>query len=288
MPSSSSTAELPENETVFELPGDLRPTTYMWVQTCENLKCSCREAAVVVTDTSREAAIEQGGILRDRLKGGLPDSRAAVALAAHAEHFFLRIDSGKVYWAFGDKVQDVHDRPRIARVMRHVDGEVLEEIGRLWCRGKGLMEPAQMVLQIVQAKAPVLDWTPGELLSWDVMQLGARQDIYTVGDRHYQALERYCPTADCPRDEVAIQFKSTSQGWITGGVVIDVSSGDMELRVDLRADRPRLRQLWAVYQERNPRYLTRFRKRCALVKQVCERFELPNGDPLRGCAGMHY
>ena len=118
----------------------------------------------------------------------------------------MDIDSAEVFSIQAGEPLNLAAHPRIADIATRIDGELLDSIGRLWYRGKGWPDPE---LEFRPAKAiATMGWKPGELLAWDDVCKGLRQDIYVLDDRVYEAMELYCPVADCECGEVSVSFEA--------------------------------------------------------------------------------
>jgi len=141
--SSNDTVRLPSNERVVELTG-ARPT-WLWVRTCAEPLCDCRSALIVTTDVGREALLGQGAAARDALAAGATQWELGAKLI-DIDHFFLDIDTARVCWFNGRDEIDVRDHPRLGPIARRIDGQMLDEIGRLWHLGKGRPDPERRVL----------------------------------------------------------------------------------------------------------------------------------------------
>ncbi|MGH8217476.1 MAG: hypothetical protein ACREUT_02730 [Steroidobacteraceae bacterium] len=255
---------LPPNEQVVALGGE-RPT-WLWIRTCAHPRCDCRSAFVVASDAGAEALHEQAAAVRNALAAGASQSEVGAQLI-DVDHFLLDIDSARVSWFNGRDEIDVRDHPRLAPIARRIDGEMLDEIGRLWHLGKGRSDPEQRVLNA--RKVVPRGWKRGDLLAWDELCAGVRRDLYDLGHHIYEAHELYCPVPECTCGEVVIDFEARSPRGAPhpGGVV--VSSPDAVAKLEpSKLGQARLEQLWAAFQQRHPRYADRFAKRYATIKII--------------------
>jgi hypothetical protein len=272
MLSADQASQLAANEALFELPGDT--STSLWVRTCEDPQCQCRSALVVVTDAGRDVLLKQAAIVRAAWDGQVTDSSVAARLD-RAHHFFLDIDSAKVFWSWqnGEDV-DVSDHRHIGPIARRIDGELLDEIARLWYSGKGRPDPEQQVLQV--EKVSVAGWLRGGLVAWNDLMVGLRQDIYDLGHHVYEANEMYCLNPDCRCAEVVIAFDALAPRGTAdpGHVVVVTSSGEVRAMPHKRAEH-RLAELWAAFQQRHPSHMARFARRYAVVGMLGARIVQP-------------
>ena len=268
MLSGNDTAQLPSNERVLELRGE-RPT-WLWVRTCAEPQCDCRSAFVVATEAGHEAALQQGATVRDTLAAGSTQWEVGAKLI-DIDHFYLDIDTAKVCWFNGHDEIDVCDHPRLGPIARRIDGELLDEIGRLWHVGKGLPDPEQQVLNAREVVPR--GWERGDLLAWDDLCSGVRRDLYVLGHHIYEAHELYCPIPECDCDEVVIDFEARSpRGATHPGSIVMSSSGTAARLEPNKRGQARLEQLWAAFQQRHPHYTARFAGRYAAIKSIGARF----------------
>jgi hypothetical protein len=272
MLSADEASQLAANEALFDLPGDT--STSLWVRTCEDPQCQCRSALVVATDAGRDVLLKQAAIVRAAWNAQVTDSSVASRLD-RAHHFFLDIDSAKVFWSWrnGEDV-DVSDHRHIGPIARRIDGELLDEIARLWYSGKGRPNPEQQVLKV--EKVSIAGWRPGRLVAWSDLMVGLRQDIYDLGHHVYEAHEMYCVSPDCRCGEVVIDFEAlTPRGAPDPGhVVVVAPSGEARAMPRKRAE-DRLAELWAAFRHRHPSHMARFARRYAVVRMLGARIAQP-------------
>jgi len=153
--------------------------------------------------------------------------------------------------------------------VERIDGDLLDEIGRLWYRGKGLPEPEQQALLATQVV--IRGWREGEMLAYGDVLTGVRQDFYVFGDRLYEAEEMYCPLPGCACGEVTVAFETrVPRGAPPPGRVIVDGSGRGKLEPS-KNGRDRLAQLWRAFLERHPRHVDRFARRYPVMKTIGER-----------------
>jgi hypothetical protein len=272
MLSADQASQLAANEGLFELPGDA--STSLWVRTCEDPQCQCRSALVVVTDAGRDVLLKQAAIVRAAWNAQVKDSSLASRLD-RAHHFFLDIDSAKVFWSWenGEDV-DVSDHHHIGPIARRIDGELLDQIARLWYAGKGRPDPEQQVLAV--EKVSITGWQPGTLVAWNDLMVGLRQDIYDLGHHVYEACEMYCISPDCRCGEVVISFEGLAPRGTPdpGHVVVVAPSGEVRAVPHKRGEH-RLAELWAAFRHRHPSHMARFARRYAAVRMLGARIVQP-------------
>jgi len=127
-------------EGLFELRG---PTsTWVWVHTCPEPKCDCRSALVLSTPMGREALLSGGAAVRDAWQTGTGYVEVAATLK-DVTTFVLDIDTTEVSAPVGKEPLDLRAHPEIQRLANLIDGNTLDEVGRLWYRGKGMPVPDQ-------------------------------------------------------------------------------------------------------------------------------------------------
>ena len=90
---------------------------------------------------------------------------------------------------------DFEAHPEARDVVDRIDGETLEELGRLWYRGKGWPDPEEKSRDAPQIK--VESWKPGEVVAWSEAMVGVRQDIFRIGARVFEAVVLYCVAEGC-------------------------------------------------------------------------------------------
>ncbi len=171
----------------------------MWLCafTCPTPGCDCRTAVVLSTGGDRETLVTRGAPVRDAWLRGESHAKAAAALEG-VTAFAIDIDEGRVFPAYDEDPLAAFDfdaHPEARRVVDRIDGEMLEELGRLWYRGKGWPDPEEKGRQAPAIK--VESWKPGQLVAWGEALVGVRQDIFRLGDRVFEAVDLYCVAAGC-------------------------------------------------------------------------------------------
>lgn len=266
------------NEAVLRL--GTQGSSFLWVKTCPAQKCDCRKALIVATDAGHEALLAHRKLAHEVEDQGWAAQTARLE-AAGVDHFYLDIDSTAVYRLQDNRRTDVSGDPRVAAFARRIDGELLEEIGRLWRRGKGWQDLEERMLQ---AKEIVMrGWKRGRMVSWDDLQMDVRQDLYLLDGRAYEAQELYCPVPDCTCGEVYIDFETGRRLTSIGHVETSLSGASPALKPKSR-HAIQLQQLWAAYQQRHPDYPARLARRYAVVKKLGARFVAPQSQRARPVA----
>lgn len=190
--------DLELNEDIIErLDSDKEPLL-LWVQTCPGESCPCRSALVVAAGSRAQldAHVEIVRQLWDET-----DDAAAFAAQVPADvvAFEIDIDSGEVVMPMSN---DANVTPAVKLVAHQIDGDLLDRLASLWYLGKEQPDAA------TQAVSPseIRDYTPGQLLAWDEVHIGARADIYSVDGLALEAIETYCVRPKCQCNDVHIQF----------------------------------------------------------------------------------
>lgn len=266
---------LAANEAVFALPGD--PATLLWVRTCEATDCDCRTAVAVATDAGRDLLLDQAAIVRAAWEADEMDDAMASRLD-RCHHFCIHIDSGIAFWSWD--ANDLNDDPRIGPIARRIDGELLDDIGRLWYRGKGWPSPEQQALDATTITVAIPGWKPGNLAGWNDLGLGVRQDLYESGDTVYQAHEMYCVNPACACSELTVVFEAVPPraAAIPGHVDVTLPGG-AAVAVPAHGGGQRLAELWAAFQHRYPGHVARFAQRYAFIRKIRHRVGRPPTTP---------
>jgi hypothetical protein len=259
---------LADDEGVFQLSGYDAP--WIWAHTCPTPKCSCRSALILATNDGRAALLERGAPVRTAWQDGSGYADVAARLS-DLDVFHIEIDSIEIFTPLGDEPLDLAKHPRIRAIVERLDGELLEEIGRLWYRGKGLPNPESAIRRA--GEIVIEGWQPGEMLAWNDVLRGVRQDLYLLDDRVFEATEMYCPVPDCSCGEVIVDFETLMpRGAPPPGRVTVQRAG--AVKFESGKDRGgRLARLWAAFEQRFPKYLERFARRYPVMKEVGARVE---------------
>lgn len=250
------------HEGVFELAGT--PPVWIWVHTCPTPNCECRAALVLATYEGREKLLERGaGVHQVWLAGS--DYPGAAAELDDLIAFHIDIDSTDVALLRDDGAKDLAAHPDIVNIARRIDGDVLDAIGRLWFHGKGEHDPEQLMAEAT--KFSFNHWKPGEMVTWTEVG-GVRRDLYQMEGQTYEAFDFYCiqPGCNCAEVRVGFQVAPVSSLQTAGNVLVRLS-GAVEFDPSEKNGQ-RLKQLWAAYKQRHPRYLERMARRNQLMKTV--------------------
>ena len=260
---TTKVGQIPPCNEVYELSG--AQLERIWVHTCPTPGCSCRTALVIATLEGHEHLLERGAAYSEAWSMGA--NHADVAERFDDLIFFnLDIDSAEITSALADEPLDLASHPYVEDIAKHIDGELLDAIGRLWYRGKGLPDPEQEALPPGEIRRT--GWKRGEMLGWDDAFMGVRQDFYLLDGQLYEAAEMYCPVPGCKCGEVFIFFEIPEpQRVASPGYVIVKETGaiDMQPNGDASA---LLGQLWTAFRQRHPNYLARFARRYPIMKAV--------------------
>jgi len=261
-----------ENDRIFELAGP--EPVWIWARTCDLVSCECRSVLVLATHAGREFLLERGAAALDALnrrRNGLAIPAAIDGLIV----FHVDIDTAEVDPPIGDELLAVPAHPRISDVAMRIDGDLLDAFNQLWYRGKGLPDLDQEVLAATEIV--VKGWRRGGMLAWDEVFTGARQDVYVLEGRHYEAVDMYCPVPECECGEVAIDFAVLALRGAPrpGRIAVQLLSGVTEITPGSKRERDRLGRLWVEFRRRHPNYLARFARRHAVMKRVGARVVEP-------------
>lgn len=266
---------------LLRLPGD--EPSWIWAFTCRTRDCSCRAAVVLAASGDREDLRARGAPVAEAWDRG-DDHIAAAAPLTELTVFDLDLDTAEV-GALRAKAPftpaELAARPELRRVVERIDGEILEEIGRLWYLGKQTPLPEEARRAAPQIE--VADWRPGELVSWLEMMIGTRDDLYVLDDTAFEALDLYCIKPGCSCGEVVVHFQSGARPnpRPTGAVRVS-PSGAAVLEPAHARDRARLERLWAAFQQRHPRYRERFAQRTAVMQELGPRIVPAPAGRVRG------
>ena len=255
---------------LFELGGD--PPRWIWAFTCPTPGCDCRTAIVLTANGERDALVECGAPVRSAwLRGESYADAAARAVGTTA--FAVDIDGGGIFPVVGDDpfaAFDFDACPDAREVVDRLDGDVLDAIGRLWYRGKGWPDPEEKSRGVAQIK--IEDWRPGEVVSWGEALVGVRKDIYRFGERVFEANDLYCVARDCDCGEVVLDCAPlVPRGAPNPGAIRVARSGEPTFEPEHERHRERLERLWAAFGKRHPRYVERFGRRSAVMREIAPR-----------------
>jgi SEC-C motif-containing protein len=252
---------------MFRLPGD--EPSWIWAFTCRTQDCSCRDALVLATPGDRETLLTRGAAVGEAWSHGDGHIAAAAALS-DVSVFHLDLDSAEVALLQQDTrltPKDLAVRPQLRRVVERIDGEILDAIGHLWHLGKGTPDPEE-----ANRDAPRIeleDWEAGDLVAWNEVLVGVRDDLYVRDDGVFEATELYCVASGCACGETVIRFsESRPREVLPIGAVRIAGSGKAVLEPDLHRQRGLLERLWAAFQRRHPRHRERFARKAATLQEL--------------------
>jgi len=262
-PPARDKVRLAHDDGVFELAG--AEPIWIWAHTCPKPRCSCRSALVLATNEGRDTLLERGAVVREAWNAGTGYAEIGEKLDDLVV-FHIDIDTAEVFAPDGDKPLALADHPRIGAVAERIDGDLLDSIGRLWYRGKGWLDPEEEALASSEIK--IHGWRRGELLAWDDVYTGVRQDFYVLDKRLYEAADMYCPIPACDCGEVTISFECRRpRGAPPPGRVIVHRTGVTEIEPG-KHGHEFLDQLWRAFQKRHPGYVARFARRYPTMKSI--------------------
>ena len=154
---------------LVELAGD--DPRWIWAFTCATPGCDCRTAVVLSTEGDRQGLVVRGAPVRDAWLRGDSHAKAAATLEG-VTAFAIDIDEGGVFPAYDEDplaASDFDAHPEVRRVADRIDGDTLEELGRLWYRGKGWQ-----------------GWLGGARRWW------ASERTFSLRHRVFEAVNLYC------------------------------------------------------------------------------------------------
>lgn len=250
-------------EAVFALGGDT--PGHIWVRTCPTLYCDCRDALVLAGFEGQEALLDRATPVRAAsLAGSGVDDAAAEVKGLVA--FRMDIDALFAYAPAGSEPLDLAEHPDISAVSARMKGDMMEAIGRLWLKGKGMPDPETRVR--AQGNAiTVPSWQPGQLLGWVEADLKVREDVYHYKNRYYGAYDRYCTTVDCDCGEVLIEFCAGNYSTPPVGHVVVKFAGEVRFEAE-RNSKHLIEVLWSMFTARHPNYLAQFQEREKKIKTL--------------------
>lgn len=249
---------------------------WIWAFTCSTVGCDCRTALVLSTGGDRETLLARGAPIRDAWLRGQSHAKAAAAIEG-VTAFAIDIDDGELFPAYSEdpfEALDLDAHPDARDVVDRIDGDTLEELGRLWYRGKGLPNPEET--SRAAERIEVEDWEPSDMVAWDEAMVGVRQDVFRVGEHVYAAIDHYCASEGCSCGEVLVDFapvgvRGTALPTLLPGAVRVYKHGEATVEPEHEEHRERLEQLWSAFQKRHPRYRDRFARRAAVMQSLAGR-----------------
>jgi hypothetical protein len=182
------------------------------------------------------------------------------------EVFHIDIDTVEASTPANDTPLVLTEHPEVGAIVERLDGEMLDRIGELWYRGKG-MPTLEEQLRAAEQIA-VRGWKPGQLVAYDEALGGVRADLYSLDGHLYEVLDQYCVALGCTCGEIAVDVTMITPrgGRHMGRVVVEQSGA---VRLEPQGDgRERLEQAWVAFQKRHPSYRARLARREAAMKEV--------------------
>jgi hypothetical protein len=259
-------ARLTVEQGVFELPG--QDPIWIWARTCPTLGCECRSALILATSHSRQLLLERARVVDEAWHAGAGYIDVATSLDG-VEVFHLDIDTVEASTPANDTPLVLAEHPEVHAVMERLDGEMLDRIGELWYRGKGMPTPEARLRGA--ARVSLRGWTPGDMLPYEEALGGVRADLYHLEDGWYEAMELYCAAPGCTCGEVVIDVApAEARGRPHIGRVVVERSGAARLEPEGNG-RERLQQVWLAFQKRHPSYRARLARRDAAMKELGSR-----------------
>jgi hypothetical protein len=265
--------QLATEDGLFELTG--AESIWIWAHTCPAPDCACRLALILATTDGREALAKRGRGVREAWNAGSGYATVASTLK-DVEVFRLDIDSLEAFPLTDEHPLDLATHPRVRSVVERLDGEVLDDIGRLFYCGKGKPDPET---RLRAAQEIVLKgWSRGNMLPFDDV-CGVRRDLYLFDGNKFEATEMYCPIPECTCGEVLVDFEwcKPPENRHAGRVLIPRVGA---IRIEpTRSGQSGLEQLWQAFQKRHPRYRERFARRGAVLKDLGTRLPPERESP---------
>src|SRR5262249_38291220 len=128
------------------------------------------------------------------------------------DSLLIDIDTVEVFPMTGGPPLALDEHPRVRAAVELLDGEVLDELNRLWHRGKGKPDPETCTSE---TETTILEgWQPGGKLAWGELFPEKRSDHYVLGEDLFEATEIYCPVPGCDCGEVRVVFdQSVKRGF---------------------------------------------------------------------------
>jgi hypothetical protein len=264
---------MPAEAGLLQLPG--AEPAWIWAFTCPTPGCDCREATVLWTGGDRETLLARCGPVAEAWRNRTGHAKAAAQLEGVTAFAIdididIDIDEGGAFDIRDPEAYaalDLEAHPEARDVVQRIDGEVLDAIGRLWYLGKGLPDPERKNLATKQI--PIDDWMPGEMVGWGEALEGLREDLFRVGEHDFEAADLYCVAAGCDCGSVVVDFAPVALGGAPRpGAVRVAPSGDVTFEPEHENHRERLRELWAAFVARYPRYRERFARRSSVMHSL--------------------
>lgn len=253
---------------LIELAGT--PPLWIWAFTCPTRECSCRVALVISSGAEQAHLLERGRPVADAWRSGGHYGRAAENLDG-ATAFAVDLDSRAFFPPVGDAPLDPRGYPEVNAIADRLDDDVLDQIARIWHRGKGQMprpEPGAGGGAI-----EVEGFRPGDVVVWEDARPALRGDTYRFGERLHEAVESYCVEPECSCGDVIVDFRPVLPRGAPhpGHVEYDGEDEAAILRPKHERHRARLTELWTAYCQRHVRYRERLARRSATMHALARR-----------------
>ena len=170
-PDTKTRQRLGIEDGLIELRSQDAAPRWIWASTCPRQRCQCRSALVLALRGDQEALVRAARTVETIRGDGKGPGDLEAALGEDCAAFEVDIDTGefrRLDWDAGSTSAPEDDRaeleqryPWLGAVLGAIDGEVLEQLGRLWYRGKRRPNPESSP----QSPASVAGWTPDEVVS---------------------------------------------------------------------------------------------------------------------------
>jgi hypothetical protein len=244
----------PEVPGIMEIRRPNQSSLWLWARTCPTRGCSCRDAMVTVTSSGPSAAAE----LRARVLRTFAVARSHTALAQALDPdvpcALLDIDTGELGDLSGEGSPG---HAAFAELAGHVHGDMLDELGRMWFRGKRERVPEGDRKPL----STVSPWKPGDLVAFEDVFVPVREDMFILDGRAFLAVDNHCPEPTCECRQVIVEFVPSRGKEVAAMRVQPDGSCEPE-----RGDPERLHALWAAYVRRYPGFLERLRARTEIMR----------------------
>ncbi|WP_245754633.1 SEC-C metal-binding domain-containing protein [Candidatus Accumulibacter aalborgensis] len=199
---------------------------------------------------------------------------AAAAAIEGLTSFMLNIDAVTPADLHGQALAATDVEPRIAAIVDRLQGDVLDDIARLWVLGKGYPDQREVVLAAKTIE--VSAWQPGDMVAYRDVFNWVRRDRYLFdGDPGvFEAFDGYCINPACDCGDVVVQFyqlATAGDPQPVGEVAVNLS-GRIEFIPEPGHDAT-LDRLWAAYGKRHPAYLACLAQRNADMKCIGKKRE---------------
>ncbi len=241
---------------VMEIERSGRPSLWLWAKTCTEPECTCREAVVAVTTEGASAIADLGKHVLETwaVAGGY--EALGEALGPSAPCALVDIDSGEL-GALSGGGRPAH--PLFDELATGLPGVVLDELGRIWFRGKGRRVPEG----VRRALATCPRWRSGELVPFEDIFVPVRVETIVLDEkRGYTVIDHHCPDPTCECREVLVEFVPWKGNKLAAMRVFPAGHALAE-----KGDPELLRELWSAYVRRYPRFALRLKSRTDVMRE---------------------